>query len=321
MKVDVILPIYNPGQWVFEAIDSVINQTYHDWNLFIIDDCTPSPGEIISQIKSIAGNNGKITYTRLEKNRRAAAARNFAVANSCGDAIAFLDQDDIWYPEKLALQVERFNREPLVHVVHTNIIIVDENGNECAGASGEENKLRDSIAYQNLDYRELAAQFCSCNSIRLVSVIILREAYEAIGGWDESLFGGEDWEIWVRLAASKYRFDHLSKPLAYRRVHSTNTSLVFSVERLRGHLAAVDKVEKAYPFLNKAVRMRKIERYHAAIPSELKAKQFMKAMQCACSLFQLKPLSAKSVALLIIACLGPLGLIIMSVYWRQRAKD
>ena len=107
--IDIILPIYKPNHQLYKAINSVISQNYINWHLYIIDDS--SNDNSLNKIKDIYKiYSNKITYFQLEENHRAAACRNYVVNNSNGDYIAFIDQDDIWMPEKLENQVKEIKK-------------------------------------------------------------------------------------------------------------------------------------------------------------------------------------------------------------------
>ena len=102
--VSIIMPSYNSGRFIAETINSVLNQTYSNWELIIVDDCSSdNTGEIIKEYKKRYSN---IIYKVLEKNSGAAIARNEALKLAQGKYIAFLDSDDIWMPEKLEKQID-----------------------------------------------------------------------------------------------------------------------------------------------------------------------------------------------------------------------
>ena len=103
--VSVILPAYNSEQFLVEAIESVISQTYTDWELLILDDASPDDSGKIA--KSYAKVDPRIRLLENAENMGVAKTRNRGVANARGIWIAFLDSDDIWHSEKLELQLER----------------------------------------------------------------------------------------------------------------------------------------------------------------------------------------------------------------------
>ena len=102
-KVSIITPLFNGAGFIEETIRSVLNQTFTDWEMIIVDDCSGDHPEAI--ISRYADRDARIRLIRLEQNHGAAAARNVAMDLACGDYIAFLDGDDTWKPAKLQRQV------------------------------------------------------------------------------------------------------------------------------------------------------------------------------------------------------------------------
>ncbi len=101
--VSIITPLYNGAGFIGQTIRSVMSQTYTDWEMIIVDDCSRDQPEKI--ILPYVGRDQRIRLIRLNQNQGAAAARNHAFDLASGDFIAFLDGDDIWKPEKLAFQI------------------------------------------------------------------------------------------------------------------------------------------------------------------------------------------------------------------------
>jgi glycosyltransferase involved in cell wall biosynthesis len=208
----------------------------------VVDDC--SPDATAERVDSLQLRNpGRISLLRLDRPHRAAGARMVGFAHTSGDLIAFLDQDDRWLPEKLARQVAYFAGDPGLAAVHTDVEIIDADGVPVAGAADRENAGRARIAWGTGS--ELSALLFRKNSIRLASSAVRRSAFEAIGGFDGSLFGGEDWEFWVRLA-DRFPIAHLPAVLTQRRVHPGNVSRVHSLERSAGKLEALEKMRREY---------------------------------------------------------------------------
>ena len=104
--VSIIMPSYNTAQYITETIESVLNQTYTNWELLIVDDCsTDNTDEVVASF-----NDSRIKYFHNERNSGAALTRNKAMCEAQGEWIAFLDSDDLWMPEKLDKQI-RFMKE------------------------------------------------------------------------------------------------------------------------------------------------------------------------------------------------------------------
>ncbi len=113
--VSVIMPSYNTGKYIAESIRSVINQTYTNWELLIVDDCsTDNTYEVVASF-----NDDRIRYFKNERNSGAAVSRNRALREAKGRWIAFLDSDDLWMPEKLEKQL-RFMADNGYHFSYTN---------------------------------------------------------------------------------------------------------------------------------------------------------------------------------------------------------
>ncbi len=107
-EVSIITPLYNGARFIAETILSVIGQTYTDWEMIIVDDCSIDHPENI--ISPYAENDQRIKWVRLDRNSGAAAARNVALGRATGRFIAFLDGDDTWKPEKLQRQISLMDK-------------------------------------------------------------------------------------------------------------------------------------------------------------------------------------------------------------------
>src|SRR5690625_3752065 len=101
--VSVITPAYNAARFIAETIESVLNQTYENWEMIIVDDC--SQDETTSIIKKYQAQDERIHLIELEENSGSAVARNTAMDHAKGKYLAFLDSDDKWLPEKVAQEV------------------------------------------------------------------------------------------------------------------------------------------------------------------------------------------------------------------------
>ncbi|MBX8937885.1 glycosyltransferase family 2 protein [Enterococcus gilvus] len=102
--ISVIMPAFNSSQHIDQAIQSIQRQTYENWELLVIDDC--SKDQTVSIVEKFSANDNRINLFVLEKNQGAAVARNTGLENASGKYIAFLDSDDRWLPEKLEKQIE-----------------------------------------------------------------------------------------------------------------------------------------------------------------------------------------------------------------------
>lgn len=123
--VSIIMPSYNTAQYIAETIQSVIDQSYKNWELIIVDDCsTDNTDFIVSKI-----NDQRIIFLKNKKNSGAAVSRNKALREAKGKWIAFLDSDDLWKPDKLEKQIQFMNKNNY-SFSYTNYVEIDVDGNE-----------------------------------------------------------------------------------------------------------------------------------------------------------------------------------------------
>lgn len=245
--VDVILPTYRGRRWVDDAIRSVLAQSHTALRLWIVDDA--SGDGTLEQVRERFGAEPRLETLALETQGRAAAARMLAVSQCQGDLLAFIDQDDRWRPEKLERQIERLRAAPASTAVHTDCVHIDAVGAELPGSANGENAARASVAWDALD-RDGQRRACFlANRIRLASALLRRDAFLEAGGFDAQLFGGEDWDFWLRFASAGHRIAHLPKPLLERRVHPGATSTAWRGKRLNGLYEALDRAAARDPEL------------------------------------------------------------------------
>ena len=122
--VSVIIPTFNRAEFICSAIKSVLKQTYSDFELIVVDDgSTDDTGLRVRQL-----NDSRLKYI-WQPNHGRSHARNRAILEAKGSFIAFLDSDDLYLPEKLALQVDYFNQHPEVSMIYTSAYCINEAGN------------------------------------------------------------------------------------------------------------------------------------------------------------------------------------------------
>lgn len=123
--VSIITPSYNTANYIEETIQSVLNQTYENWEMIIVDDCSTDNTDMVVQ-KYLS--DSRIKYLKNPKNSGAAVSRNYALREAKGKWIAFLDSDDIWLADKLEKQIE-FMKKNNYNFSYTNYEEIDENSN------------------------------------------------------------------------------------------------------------------------------------------------------------------------------------------------
>jgi glycosyltransferase involved in cell wall biosynthesis len=205
-EVSVVIATYNRAPMLGEAIQSVSEQTYPEYEVIVVDDgSTDNTREVVSAFP------GKVRYV-FQQNRGRSAARNHGIGLAQGRYVAFLDSDDMFAPHKLAVQVSRLNQDPEAGMVYSAALNIDERGKEIpfvyeASASG-------------WIYREVA--FYVPLTITLPTVMIRTEVLRQVGGFDESMDRFEDTDMWRRVA-KRYPIIGVAEPLSTLRTHSGNT--------------------------------------------------------------------------------------------------
>ena len=206
--VSVVIPTYNSGRYIRDAVDSVLGQTYENIEVIFIDDgSTDDTKDILQQYGS------KIRYV-FQNNAGPSAARNNGIKLSSGEMVAFLDADDIWMPNKLELQVALMQQYNAVGLVGCGRYTIDSSGRIIAGPFITENCKDMRALLQNIMVRPM---------LGTPTVLIRRECFNKVGLFDESLRGAEDWKMWIKFAKC-YQIRFVEEPLVMIRVHEANTS-------------------------------------------------------------------------------------------------
>lgn len=193
-RVSVIMPVHNGERFVCRAIRSVLQQTYEDVELFVIDD--GSTDHTIEAVQTI--DDSRVTLLCMTPNAGAYVARNHALQYASGEFVAFLDADDAWLPPKLARQVALLDARPDIEMVHTRVVDRFTAGEPMAR----------SLHTNASDYRENL-----CHDRVATSTVLLRRAVlERVGTFDESLRMMGDWDLWTRIMRDGL-VTHLDEPL------------------------------------------------------------------------------------------------------------
>lgn len=206
-EISVIIPVHNSADYVAEAIDSVLAQTYPNYEIIVVDDgSTDSTPEIVK------GYGHEVTYVRQE-NGGAASARNHGIGLARGTYIAFLDADDMWLPEKLEKQIKLFQNDPELGLVFTENYLFDEDGIYC-----------DSLEKQvRLMTGDLAQNIFMNSGVATPTVMVRKEVFEKLGTFEETLTQAEDDNMWIRITCN-YRGMLIDEPLVKIREHQGRIS-------------------------------------------------------------------------------------------------
>ncbi|HEY9644835.1 MAG TPA: glycosyltransferase [Chroococcidiopsis sp.] len=205
--VSVVIPVYNGENTIRETIQSVLGQTFSDFELLIINDgSTDSTLEILSAIAD----------PRLQvhsyPNAGLAASRNRGIAIATGELISFIDADDLWTADKLEAQVNALAQHPNSAIAYSWTNCIDDNGKFLRQGS---HVSANGHVYAQL----LTNNFVDSGS----NVLVRRAAFDKTGGFDPTLKAAEDWDMWFRLAAH-YEFVAVPKPQVLYRVSTRSMS-------------------------------------------------------------------------------------------------
>jgi len=201
-KVSVVIPTYNRADYICETIDSVLNQTYKDFELVVVND-----GSTDDTKKKLEKYGSKIKLIEQPNSERA-VARNNGVKNSTGEYIAFLDSDDIWIEDKLEKQVKFLDENNDYILVYGQCHRIDDTSNKIKIAK------RQLEGYSGEIFEKLLMR----NLVVSPTPVVRREYFEKTNGFQTRYIPYEDWEFWVRFSLLG-KFYYIDEPLAYYRIH------------------------------------------------------------------------------------------------------
>ena len=209
-KVSIIMNCYNSETYLHEAIESVYNQSFEDWEIVFFDNNSSDSSASIA-----LSYDSKIKYFKNDRTVLLGEARNLAIEKAKGAYIAFLDCDDTWFPEKLSLQLKQLEKpsQRPIGFCYTDAMRVDSKGNDILSYSHEK-KLYSGNAYRELIY----SSFIACSAC-----VVKKEVFEKIGLFNPEFHYVEEWDLWLRIARI-YDLALVDKRLTDIRVHDKNES-------------------------------------------------------------------------------------------------
>ena len=248
--ISVIIPTYNSTKYIGEAINSVLRQTFTDYEIIVVDDgSTDNTKEIIDN------NFPQVRYYYLP-HRGVSRARNYGIQRARGEFIAFLDADDLWFGEKLEKQIGVFNADQELMLVFTEHRFFDSNGIREATFSKKERLMKGDVVKNIFLYSHVA----------LPTVMVRKNVFQEIGYFEENLNVAEDDNLWIRIAL-KFRIHLLDEVLVHCRMTENSLSRITS-NVVTGVLKNVELIEKKYPDLRKRLGRVNIRRKKSYIYSD-----------------------------------------------------
>ncbi len=238
--VTVLVPTCNRAPLLGAALHSILDQTFTDFEIIVVDDgSTDGTAEIVAALR-----DARVRYLH-QPHAGIGATLNAGLRAGRGRYVARLDSDDLWSPELLSTLAPVLERRPDVGVVYGQGQAIDEHGRRLAQVQGTAGHFPgDSL-------RSLVWDDCTCN----VALLARRACFERVGLYDEALTGNEDWDMWLRVARD-YEFAFVPRVLAYVRWHEGNFTGLGSphfAAVLNSRTEPLDKLFRA-PDLPPAVR-------------------------------------------------------------------
>jgi glycosyltransferase involved in cell wall biosynthesis len=244
-KVSVIIPTYNRAHLLGRAIKSVLNQTYQDFEIIVVDDgSTDNTREIIKNF-----SENRIRYYCHKRNKGYPEALNTGLSLTRGKFIAFQDDDDEWFPEKLYRQMMIFNKaEQKIGVVYSGFWKI-------------RNDKKIYVPSSHVVQKEgnIHTELLKGNFIGMPTSIVRRECFDKVGMFDTAISCLQDWELWIRIS-KYYEFKYIPEPLmiSYYTQGSVNEKSILEDIRVLDFI-----IKKHYEDFNKNKKI--LSRYYYSI--------------------------------------------------------
>lgn len=225
--ISVLLPSKNAGKYIKKSVESILNQTYQNFELIIIDDSEDDTGKIIKSI-----NYNKIIYRKV-KNSNISKSLNLALKLTSGDIIARMDADDISHPERFEVQLNYLKNHKDIHLVGSNFYFINDEGNILS-----KKKLPEH--HETIEY-----WMPVLSTLLHATIMTYKSTIDNIMGYSENLDRAEDIDLFFRLFRNKYKFYNIQKYLYYYRVSLNNKEKIYSTGKIFRNLS-YEYIENKY---------------------------------------------------------------------------
>jgi glycosyltransferase involved in cell wall biosynthesis len=223
--VSVVIPNFNQGRYLRRALQSVLDQTYTNWEVIIIDNhSTDNTNEVLGSFI-----DSRITLLKIHNDGVIAASRNAGIMAAKGMWIAFLDSDDYWYPDKLSICLKRLLSG--VDLVCHGLCLFGNRRKRNKFYGPNERASFDSLLYKG-------------NCIATSATVVRREVIIQVGGFneDQNIITAEDYHLWLKLSKKGVKIEFIDQVLGGYRYHSSNTG-----RAIKQGLAVKSVVESFFP--------------------------------------------------------------------------
>jgi len=220
-KVSIIIPTYNSSRFIKRTIGSVLAQTFRDWELIIVDDCSKDGTELA--VKEFTKFDKRIKFFKTSENSGGPATpKNIGIEKAEGEYIAFLNHYDEWFPEKLEKQLKVFqnSKEENLGLVSCYINLVDEKTKKITAKM--KNFKENNVLFFLSQYNFFVTSSC---------IIVRKSVFGKVGLFDTRFGVSDDWDMWLRIIRAKYNVDVVKNYLVNYSTGGNNLSSLSNIEK------------------------------------------------------------------------------------------
>jgi len=202
-KVSIIIPVYNGSNYLREAIDSALAQTYKNIEVIVVNDGSKDGGKV----EAIAKSYGDRIRYFYQDNGGVASALNFGIRKMTGDYFSWLSHDDIYYPLKIEVQINFLEKNKTDVILYSDFEYINS-----------DSKFIRSKLIGNVEPRKFVYTLITSYPINGCTTLIPKTCFDIVGVFNENLMTTQDYELWFRMS-KKYRFIHINNILIKSRLH------------------------------------------------------------------------------------------------------
>ncbi len=219
--ISIIMPVFNLSGYISETLESVLSQTYNNFELLVIDDASTDDSRAI--IESYQSKDNRIKLLSNTHNKGVSGARNTGVDRARGEWLAFLDGDDLWTADSLLLRYKALEKHPDARLVSCDLTPFEKDTSLVGPSNATTNEVWNKYFGNSLKTGELLCiekplkHFLQAALVHTGTVFVKTDIVKKIGGFDESLCNGEDTQLWLKIAANIKQFVFVPKVLMFYR--------------------------------------------------------------------------------------------------------
>jgi glycosyltransferase involved in cell wall biosynthesis len=280
-KVSVVIPVYNRERFIAETVQSVLDQTFQDFELITVDD-----GSTDGSRRVLESFGDRITILQHPggENRGQSAAINLGMRHARGQYIALLDSDDLWLPRKLEIQTAYLDAHPDVGLVYGNGLAIDAEGR----------KLYDIYEPGHIEGSNPHRVLLDCYFLVPNNSLVRREVFERAGPFDESLRAAQDHDMAIRIAEIT-RLAYIDEQVFCYRRHPDSISRKRADVRWRNGFKILEKARQRYPYPRRVIWQRRAVLHFRLGQCYFESRAVFSALKHMLAAFMFDPLRSLSV--------------------------